>query len=353
MRANDLLVDDLNEASFENVFEALQGFVDETDRVDFKENVPDNASLAQLACAFANAYGGLVVIGIKDPDKSPDGLTLATVPPDISNRAQTGLLSAIYARTFPAIRCESFAFSSSDGHAILIIRTPRSEIGPHQSLSTANNPLPVRRGKQIGHLSLPEIEALQRRRDTGTGFTTSPLGASPPMVAIQPPIAKRNTNNQQLAFIGIAISPLEYLPTAKVLYESDDLNLLNAVSRCVGLEGMGERDLRDGILFSTSANEVADAKCQRDLHIQSDGQITLSVEFTNDHELYQICRLLGNAIVLAAYTYRALNLIPRVRFWLKLELPQNSQLKFLPRNWQEHFTIDLANDDFIQSMGRS
>lgn len=52
--------------SFDEMVEALEAIADETNRLDFKEQI-SRPNLAHKACAFANAEGGLIVIGIKDP----------------------------------------------------------------------------------------------------------------------------------------------------------------------------------------------------------------------------------------------------------------------------------------------
>lgn len=81
----DLLEDDLSSASYDEVLSALQGFRDEAERVEFKSAMPDRSKLVQTACAFANAFGGIIAIGLNDPDSSgayslhPRRLTSATL----------------------------------------------------------------------------------------------------------------------------------------------------------------------------------------------------------------------------------------------------------------------------------
>ena len=56
----------LVEWSFE-VIEALSGAqYSESDRHDFKQALPDPKGLTKLACAFANTYGGFIVLGVRE-----------------------------------------------------------------------------------------------------------------------------------------------------------------------------------------------------------------------------------------------------------------------------------------------
>jgi len=345
MPSLNLLEDDLASASYEEVLSALQGFRDESERVEFKREMPDRSKLVQTACAFANAYGGIIAVGIEDADK---GLTMAEPPPDISNRAQTAVLSRILSRTYPSVRCQSFSFTDGK-HAIMLIRVPRTTIGPHEYLGNDGKRLPVRRDKSIDDLHLVEIEALQQRRDNSS-LRESPLGAHHPLVNLQPPVTKRNTNNAQLSFVGAAIYPQEFLPTTKTLYEDDETAIQEAVLKCAGLDGLMGKTMRDGLLFSTGSNAEADAKSQRDLYIQSDGEIALRMEYTADHDIYQLSRLFANVLVLASGIYSHLGLVPRISGVLKIEINEPAP-QFLPRNWRERFDFDLAHDDIVEVAG--
>lgn len=341
----DLFNDDLSNESYENVISALQGFRDEAERIEFKREMPNRTKLVQTACAFANAYGGILAIGLEDAD---EGLVPAQKPPDISNREQTAALSRILSRTYPSVRCQSFGFTDGK-HAIMLIRVPRTTTGPHEYLGNDGKRLPVRRDKNIDDLHLVEIEALQQRRE-GTTLRESPLGAHMPWVPIQPPVVKRNTNNAQLSFIGAVIYPSEYIPWSKTLYKDDDRAILDVVSRCVALDGLLYKTMRDGLLFSTRDNAEADAKSQRDLYIQSDGEIALRMEFTGNNDVYQLSRLFANLVVLSSGIYHHLGLIPRIQGTLQIEINESSP-QFLPAHWQERFTFDLAHDDVVDVAG--
>uniref|UniRef100_E6PGS2 Schlafen AlbA-2 domain-containing protein n=1 Tax=mine drainage metagenome TaxID=410659 RepID=E6PGS2_9ZZZZ len=348
MRRYDLLEGDLSTASYDDIVEALQGFRDEGERLEFKSQMPDRSKLVQTACAFANTFGGIIAIGLHDAD-SADGIRPSSTAVDISNRAQTAALSRIQARTYPSVRCQAFAFNNENGNAILLIRVPRTNIGPHQYLGDDGPPLPVRRDKEIKALSLAEIEALQQRRDLRSP-STSPLGVHTMHYPIQPPIQKRAARHQDLSFFGATVVPREFNSRPRILYEDDEAAIREAISRCVGLEGVGAKTLRDGVLFSTEGNEVEDAKCERDLYVQSDGEISLRMEYNPDHDLFQVARFLGNVVVLSAYVYSRFSISPRFHGTLNLELSRSSMSDFLPRHGSEQINLDLARDDIVSEV---
>jgi len=66
LQMKSLYTDRLESFSFEEMLGALNAVGVETQRLEFKREIPARA-LAQEVCSFANANGGIIVIGIEEP----------------------------------------------------------------------------------------------------------------------------------------------------------------------------------------------------------------------------------------------------------------------------------------------
>ncbi|MGN6208099.1 AlbA family DNA-binding domain-containing protein [Asticcacaulis sp.] len=56
----------LDDWSYENIKYLCTAGSSESDRHDFKFNLPDTKNLTKICCAFANTFGGFIIVGIKD-----------------------------------------------------------------------------------------------------------------------------------------------------------------------------------------------------------------------------------------------------------------------------------------------
>jgi predicted HTH transcriptional regulator len=61
-----LIPEKLDGWTYEIVAELVQRNSGESDRHDFKRDLPDAPNLTKVCCAFANTKGGFVIIGIKE-----------------------------------------------------------------------------------------------------------------------------------------------------------------------------------------------------------------------------------------------------------------------------------------------
>lgn len=99
----------------------------ETQRLDFRRLAIRRPKVAHLACAFANANGGIIVIGFDDPKPGVEIVPSDTI--DISDKEITALAAAINARVYPPLPMEIHGYRSAVG-TFLILRVARSEVAP-------------------------------------------------------------------------------------------------------------------------------------------------------------------------------------------------------------------------------
>ena len=165
-------------AQFEDLtyehFEAIEGnpTAVEADDLDWKVKYDEdkkvaNAELAKDLAAFANATGGLLVIGMSED--RPTSAARKVINQPITDRAERELHQAIASGVFPLLRynIRRLHDPSSDGsEGIMLIGVPPSPLAPHAILA-ANRPdyaYPRRRGTKIDWLNEPEIATAYRRR---------------------------------------------------------------------------------------------------------------------------------------------------------------------------------------------
>jgi len=62
----------INDITFQDVLDFCEQKTPENFRLDYKKVLPSNEKLAKLIAAFANTYGGVIVVGINAPKGIPN-----------------------------------------------------------------------------------------------------------------------------------------------------------------------------------------------------------------------------------------------------------------------------------------
>jgi predicted HTH transcriptional regulator len=158
----NIYTDRLDSFSFTEMLEALRGVGTETQRLEFKREIPPK-KLGHRVCSLANASGGVIVIGIDNPVVG-DVLRFAPVPTNVSDKKQLSYTSSVNAWVYPQPPFEMFPYADEEsGNTFLVVRVAASSVGPHEYIGGDESNLPIRRGTETKTLSLADIEALQRR----------------------------------------------------------------------------------------------------------------------------------------------------------------------------------------------
>lgn len=116
-----------------NDVRALSRGIGESLTLDYKEKLGRRRDLAADVCALTNTQGGVLVVGVKDPEpegappKDPADFKGIPVEPDLVHRVESQILDAISPRVFPRVRTTEDAFQQ-DGSAryFLLIEVPAS-----------------------------------------------------------------------------------------------------------------------------------------------------------------------------------------------------------------------------------
>ena len=162
----------------DDIRELIDSEVPEGDQIEFKEalstrdgspdrwvahqdGIGDRArnEILEEAVAFANAYGGALVLGIAESEtRPPVGASISPIPrcADFVERLKLVFRDCVD----PQIpRVEIFAVpTEDDGSGVVIIRTGRSRMAPHRVKPTRK--CPIRRADRCEEMSMREIQEL-------------------------------------------------------------------------------------------------------------------------------------------------------------------------------------------------
>ena len=150
----------INDITYKDVKDFISKKPKESSTLDYKETFPKK--LAKTICAFANTYGGIVIIGVKeDDDGYPDPKSIGIdFEKGLEERVTQISISNIYPPIVPEIQV-----AENKRHAFVIIRISQNKEAPY----SVNHKYPYVR---TGNISSPEdlatlekLELLRRDRE--------------------------------------------------------------------------------------------------------------------------------------------------------------------------------------------
>jgi hypothetical protein len=163
---------DIQEADVRRIVEAE---LEEHLQLEYKSALYDDTDRGRReflldTCMFANAAGGIILIGIperRDGEGQPTGVPdpEGVLGLDVPNPG--AVLSAYDARVMEAIEerlpLESASIDVGEGRSVLAIRVPNSPRKPHSMRHQGHTYFPSRRERQRYHLGVREIKELVMR----------------------------------------------------------------------------------------------------------------------------------------------------------------------------------------------
>lgn len=151
----------INEISYENVISFCQQGIGESINLDYKKDFP-SSGLEKIISAFANTYGGVIIIGVEDKDSKPKPPFGGIEYKDrLEERVWNIIVDNIYPPVFPEIR----VCPPHDNKTFVIIRVHQSNETPHAIYN--NTQAYVRTGnrnKPEDLATVEQIEWLRNRR---------------------------------------------------------------------------------------------------------------------------------------------------------------------------------------------
>ena len=345
----------LESFTFEEMAEALDAISTETGRLDFKEVMIPKTELAYRACAFANADGGLIVVGIRDP---VEGHPLSFGPkPVTDDKERLRVLASINSRVYPPLPLEVMGYMADDGsHGVLVIRVGYSIAAPHEYMVSDKPNFPVRRGAATDRLSLGEMEILRLRRTNETN--ESPLWRKMlPHLSLQP-------GQSQAGYIGLSIIPRVYSKQRRIMDATDDILIAQLSEDTRGrndrLHGeMAPEALPDSIYLRTKSwkrplGAILGQEYQPpedEIEIFSDGDIHIRHSQSEFDANWQFVDVLVFGYAVAQVIMYQFGLRPEVRVHViaRFDERRGKATVPVPDAYEDWFDIELARDTFADA----
>ncbi len=171
----EILTKPANEITIDDVNELIASQVPESERFEFKETLPSGGQnpdpwiqgsnrisgrakdkLLAEAVAFANAYGGALLIGVEESDTDL-GVASAIQPIPRCQELADRLRLVFRDRVEPQLpRLEIHGIPSQGDDGVIVIRTGQSRLAPHRVTKT--RVCPIRRADRCEEMTMREIQ---------------------------------------------------------------------------------------------------------------------------------------------------------------------------------------------------
>ena len=155
----------LGDITFETIEDFCKQEMEESVRIDYKEDFPRN--LEKTMSAFANTYGGIILIGIEETDNAIPKLPIKGIElkRGLQERVTAIALRGIYPPLFPEIKVCEFEKKSNEveKRAVIIVRIQESASAPHAVENKKR--VYIRVGRQNEPASIDTILQLSKKRE--------------------------------------------------------------------------------------------------------------------------------------------------------------------------------------------
>jgi hypothetical protein len=162
----------IDQLTFNDVVAFLNKGVRECVTLDYKRDLPSAASIARLACAFANTMGGFMVFGADEQNEMP-------VPPfeggDLGNNPNQTIHAACQSIVPAVVPVLGRILNNpiDPTKRFLVVAIPQSGYAPHSMASDGRVYVKVRDHKEPVQPSLEMYESLRQNRQLSVGRTVT------------------------------------------------------------------------------------------------------------------------------------------------------------------------------------
>jgi len=159
----------INEIIFEDVVSFCEQGISENVNLDYKQQLPKE--LEKTISAFANTYGGIILIGVKEHDSKPK---LPVEGIDFQEHYEDRIMNIIVDNIYPPIIPEIQVCPQRNNKTFIIIRIPQSNDTPHAI--RGNTEAYIRTGnrnKRENLATMEQLEWLMNKRKRSEDFRES------------------------------------------------------------------------------------------------------------------------------------------------------------------------------------
>lgn len=197
-----LYTKDINEITFKDIEAFCNEELEEDIRLEYKREIENSKKIAKEIAAFANTYGGLLLIGVEEGDDRKPKLPLCGIDytDGLHEKITSIAFKGIYPPVFPEIQvCK---LDTDTTKAIIVVRTIESKDTPHRIDKDSKAYVRVASQSMPVLAKSDDIEFLQDRRKKAIETREWLLERAHERFAV-----KYNTPNP-LSTWGISIVPL-------------------------------------------------------------------------------------------------------------------------------------------------
>lgn len=156
----DLYAADLDRLTFDDVSKFVSIGQEEGTRLDYKDQVPQD--LGDVVAAFANTYGGLIVLGVSKTNKTPTTIPgILKKQADLKTQLTSKIVDTVYPR--PLFEVGVALHSNVAGHDVAVIRVYEGYETPYMYLP--HKKVSIRVADKCERASLADLEQLFARRE--------------------------------------------------------------------------------------------------------------------------------------------------------------------------------------------
>lgn len=121
----------INDITYQDVLDFCEQKTPENFRLDYKRELPSSEKIAKLISAFANTFGGLIVVGIEAPKGIPEK-PFEGIHYDKNKKYEEQIQSIIISHIKEPVFPEIKVCVNQNNKAFIIIRVQESDITPHR-----------------------------------------------------------------------------------------------------------------------------------------------------------------------------------------------------------------------------
>jgi hypothetical protein len=148
-----LVPDRLNDGSYEGINTLCGSGLSESDRHDFKFNLADPKNTTKICCAFANTFGGFIVVGVKDTGSGQ--FKIVGLDPD--TELYGNFVAKVKADPDIAISPAKPISIPGSGKLLYVLEVPQSPRRPHLPSPVDQRVFWKRQGSACVQMTLEEI----------------------------------------------------------------------------------------------------------------------------------------------------------------------------------------------------
>ncbi len=201
---------------------------------DVTENIGD------VVCAFANTFGGLLFVGVKEENTRPT--EIAGVPKargDLKTQLANMIQAAVYPR--PPFSIHVVSAPAAADREVAIVRVAEGDWPPYMWIKERKNKVSIRVQDKCEPASYSDLESLFRRRDEAgpTGLSSRPLPEKPELRASVPGSDKKPEDSKTFTRlwirparpVSLVLDGREESDVRRILHQTFRTNDLNVVRR--------------------------------------------------------------------------------------------------------------------------